>query len=119
MITKKHIQDSGKKLAIATLFTAVSVLAFASMGGGGGKKKNASLLRTPTFTPFRPGASPFTLKSNVNYRGGQVLTTQQDGKFVMHNSVVTYRNGNTVHIFPTQQKVVLQKFKTPTPAPHR
>lgn len=119
MFNQASILRSTRKAAAAVLLTSCSLLAFASMGGGEKNKKKTSFLSEPSplYATFRPGMSPFSLKSTFNYRGSQILSQEKMENFVMLNSVVTYRNGNTIHILPYKQKVILQKFKTPTPVP--
>lgn len=119
VITKNHIRKSFKTCFTASLLLAWSIYAFASMGDDRKKdKKSGSLLKAPTFAQFHPGLNPFSLKSTYNYRGSEIVSTQQRTEsFVLYNSVVTYKNGNTIHILPSQQKVLLKKFKTPTPPP--
>lgn len=95
-----------------------SLWAFASMGGGEkSKKKQSSLLKQTNLVPFKPGMNPFSLKSGLQYRGSQVISQEKSGNTLMTRTVITYKNGNTVYIVPVQQKTIMRKFKTPTPAP--
>jgi len=122
MLHSTTISNARRAALIVAVLCASSIVAFASMGGGGDKKKkSAPLLSTPAAASvcLKPTLSTFSLKSSFNYRGSQLLNPEKKSEsFVMYNSVITYKNGNTIHILPYKHKVILQKFKTPTPEIH-
>jgi hypothetical protein len=82
-----------------------TVGAFATLGDG--KAKNTrpikkSLLSTKS--PAKPGS--FSLGSGYNYRGSQVINTQEE-KYINLHSTVSYQNGHTSYIVPLKKKVIL------------
>jgi hypothetical protein len=101
-----------RKIATAVLVVA-SVAAFATLGDGGGKKGAASV--TPA---EKLSAKSFSLKSNYNYKGNNLLTPSRSSKYIMLNTVVTYQKGNATYSLPLKKKVLLDKVKF-TPAPAR
>jgi hypothetical protein len=78
------------------LFLAVSAIsAFAVLGDKGKTPKNRSLLSNENFTFVR---GSFSLKSNYNFRGSQVINPAQKNEYINLNTVVTYQKGNTTYI---------------------
>ncbi len=86
------------------LLTA-SIAAFATFGEGGRKDRNHSLLshKSRYFT-----AKSFSLKSNYNYRGSQVLNNCTN-KYVILSTNISYQKGNNTYILPLKRKVLLDK----------
>lgn len=120
MLHSTTITSARRTAILIAALCVSSIVAFASMGGGGErKKKSAPLLSGLSVVEpcLKPTLGTFSLKSSFNYRGNQLLEEKHE-RFVMYNSVVTYKNGNTIHILPYKHKVILQKFKTPTPEKH-
>ena len=93
-----------RKLATAVLVSA-SVAAFATLGDGG-KKGAASLNSGKTTTNVKA----FSLKTNFNYRGNHLFTTNQP-QYITLNTTVTYQKGNATYIVPLKKKVLLDKIK--------
>ena len=94
-----------RKIAISTLLIAITVFAFASIGGGRNKSKPASI--KPGFTPIKTSKG-FTLKAGPNYRGSIILKESRFANYISYKSLVTYQKGNTTYILPNQYKVALQ-----------
>jgi hypothetical protein len=94
-----------KKLAIFFLLAAIGLGAFATLGDGKSKNTNPekrSLLSTKI--SLKPGS--FSLRSGYNFRGSQVITTQ-DNRYIHFNTQVTYQLGHTSYIVPLKKRVVL------------
>jgi hypothetical protein len=93
-----------KKVTTAVLLTA-SIAAFATFGEGGRKDRGHRLLshKAPYYT-----AKSFSLKSNYNYRGSQVLTNCSN-RYIILNTNITYQKGNNTYILPLKRKVLLDK----------
>ena len=94
-----------KKLAIVFLFAVTTIGAFATLGTPGRNKKaktSKSLLsiKNSTYTGV------FSLRSGYNFRGDQVIKTQEN-KYINLNTVLTYQQGHTTYIMPFKKKVAL------------
>jgi hypothetical protein len=114
MISKTNISFSNllRKSATTLALLGVVSIAFASLGDGGGVKGKKKPATRPVVAVK---AADFTLRNNFRYRGSKILSTEQDKKFVMYNTVVKYQKGNTIYVMPIKHKVPLSIFKTPTP----
>ncbi|MBL7740457.1 MAG: hypothetical protein JNK14_14665 [Chitinophagaceae bacterium] len=87
------------------IMMAVGAVAFATLGDGKSthtKPVKKSLLSGKTIT--KPGT--FSLHSGYNFRGSQVINTQ-NSSFITLNTVASYQKGNTTYIVPLKKKVVL------------
>ena len=83
----------------------LGVVAFALASSGGGKKKSA--LHSPAFGALRPTAA-FTLRSKGSFSNNLLFSgdTRNNAKIVTYKSVVTYQQGNTIYVLPTQYRLV-------------
>ena len=95
----------GRKLAVVILLAVTALGSFATLGDG--KAKNTrpvkkSLLSTKT--SVAPGS--FSLGSGYNFRGTQVINTQ-DNRYINITTQITYKNGSTSYIIPLKKKVIL------------
>jgi hypothetical protein len=99
-----------RKLATAVLVSA-SVAAFATLGDGG--KKGSTTLNSGKTT----NAKSFSLKTNFNYRGNHLFSSNQP-RYITLNTTVTYHKGNATYIVPLKKKVFLDKVKF-NPAPNK
>jgi hypothetical protein len=87
------------------LLAVMTLGAFATLGDGKTshtKPAKKSLLSKKT--TVKPGS--FTLRSGYNFRGNQVLSTENSSYFNLNTSV-TFQNGHTSYIVPLQKKVIL------------
>lgn len=91
-----------KKIATVVLVTA-SVAAFATLGDESGKKSKI-------ITEKNSNSKNFSLRTNYNYRGNNLLTTRSS-RFIVLNTNVTYQKGNATYIVPLKKKVLLDKVK--------
>jgi hypothetical protein len=94
-----------KKSAIIFLLAATTLGAFATLGDGKTshtKPAKKSLLSRKT--TVKPGS--FSLRSGYNFRGNQVLSTENNTYFNL-NTNVTFQNGHTSYIVPLKKKVIL------------
>src|SRR5436190_201491 len=90
--------------ATAVLLLAVSaVSAFAILGDKGRTPKNHSFLSNQNFNV--PGN--FSLKSNYNFRGSQVINPVRSAEYINLNTVLTYQKGNTTYIVPLKKKIFI------------
>lgn len=91
--------------ASAMLLLAVSAIsAFAILGDKGRTPKNHSILTNRTFT-ITPGT--FSLRSNYNFRGSQIVNPGKSDQYISLNTVVTYQKGNTTYIVPLKKKIFI------------
>ncbi len=108
--TKKYQSLLLRKSATLLLITASTLAAFASLGEGKNKDKgNTNILLTPkkTFATH----NNFSLKSNYQFRGSQIINENNDESFIMLNTNITVQKGNTTYIMPLKKKVILKKVK--------
>jgi hypothetical protein len=90
--------------AAAVLLLAVSaVSAFAILGDKGRTPRNRSFLSNQNFTV--PGN--FSLRSNYNFRGSQVINPLKSAQYINLNTVLTYQKGNTTYIVPLKKKIFI------------
>jgi hypothetical protein len=99
------ISKSCKGAAILLLIAVSAFGAFATLGDGKskkGKSNNHSLLSIKV--PTKPGL--FSLQSGYQFRGSQVISTQQE-RYINLNTYVTYQQGKTTYVMPLKKKVSL------------
>jgi hypothetical protein len=90
--------------ATAVLLLAVSaVSAFAILGDKGKTPRNHSFLSNQNFNV--PGS--FSLRSNYNFIGRQVINTQRSAQYINLKTVLTYQKGNTTYIVPLKKKIFI------------
>ena len=99
------LKPSLRKSAILFLLAASTIGAFATLGTTGRNKKaktGKSLLsnKTSAYT------NSFSLRSGYNFRGSQVINTQEN-KYINLSTVITYQQGHTTYIMPLKKKVAL------------
>jgi hypothetical protein len=99
---------ASRKLAVLLLVT-VSVAAFATLGDGKSKPsaKKKNLLSSKSV--YNQGT--FSLKSGYDFRGSQVLTTENETKYIRLHTDVTLQKGKTTYTVPLKKKVILDNVK--------
>lgn len=93
-----------RRKIVTAVFVSASLAAFAALGDGGGKKiaaKNTAVVYNYSKT--------FSLRSGFNYKSDDFLSTPENKKFILLNTVVTYQSGKTTYIMPLKKKVFLEK----------
>lgn len=107
MRTNSYISTlSCKKLTAVLVFFGLSAAAsFATLGDGKNTRKLTSEKPLLT-TRALPSSSNFSLKSGFNYRGNQVIRTNEV-KVVNLNTVMTYQQGGTTYVMPVRKKVTV------------
>jgi hypothetical protein len=103
-INRSAILKIVRRTAVILLLAVSAVSAFAVLGDKGKTPKNRSLLSNENFTLVR---GSFSLKSNYNFRGSQVINTAQKNEYINLNTVVTYQKGNTTYIVPLKKKILI------------
>src|SRR5215203_1301718 len=99
------ISKCTRTLPILLLLAVSAVGAFATLGDGNSKKSKVSKKALLSIkTPVRPGF--FSLQSGYNFRGSQVINTQEE-KFINLNTFVTYQQGHTTYVMPLKKKIAL------------
>jgi hypothetical protein len=89
---------------VAVLLLAISaVSAFAILGDKGKTPRNRSFLSNQHYSS--PGN--FSLKSNYNFRGSQVINPLRSTQYINLNTVLTYQKGNTTYIVPLKKKIFI------------
>jgi hypothetical protein len=103
-INRSTILKIARRSAVALLFAVTAVSAFAVLGDKGKTPKNRSLLSNESFRIVR---GSFSLKSNYNFRGSQVINPIQKSEYINLNTVVTYQKGNTTYVVPLKKKIFI------------
>lgn len=89
--------------------------AYASKGGGDDKNKKGVILKVNGFEVKKSYMTPKSLMNGgATYKG--TFSPMQVKPGATSNSLITYEKGNTIFIYPVQQKNLIHKFKTPTKA---
>lgn len=97
-----------RKTALVVLLAGSAVGSFAIkpiLGDDRGKNANRSLLKNnQTSIPSR-----FTIKSDYNFRGRQIMTDTKQQAYINLNTTITYQKGNTTYIIPLKKKVYINQ----------
>src|SRR5215467_5536109 len=92
-----------RRTAVAVSLAVCAISAFAVLGDKGKTPKNRSILSNENLSIIR---GSFSLKSNYNFRGSQVIDGQRN-EYINLNTVVTYQKGNTTYILPLKKKIFI------------
>jgi len=92
----------GRAFVVLLLLAGIAMGSYATLGDGTGKKASPKLLSGKTSA--KPGS--FSLRSGYNFRGNQVINTQED-KYITVNTYATYQQGSTTYVMPLKKKVIL------------
>jgi hypothetical protein len=99
------LTPSLRKFAILFLLAGIAIGSFAMLGTPGiGKKGRTGKSLLSNKTSVYTGS--FSLQSGYNFRGNQVINTQEN-KYINLNTVVTYQKGHTTYIMPLKKKIAL------------
>ncbi|MCX6316724.1 MAG: hypothetical protein NTW29_05510 [Bacteroidetes bacterium] len=100
----------GKKLIVLSLIAATGFASFATLGDG---NKNAVNSPRKSFLSNRGTNKPgtFSLRSNYNFRGSQLLNTGTEKRYIRLNTIATIQKGNTTYIVPLKRKVGIGNVK--------
>jgi hypothetical protein len=114
-----------KKVRVIKVVTALMLVIATqiAMGAftGTSEKKSSNLYSLKNFNRnFYRNTSNFSLRTGFQYKGTRFLsqTIEPNGTIAM-TSMMRYEKGNTTYIYPYCHKVVVPKFKTPTPPAFR
>jgi len=95
------------------LLLSVSSFVFASKGGDE-KGKKGYVLKFNGFEVKKAYLTPLSLiQQGATYKGTISPMQTPNGQPGSSHSIITYQKGNTIYIYPLQQKGMIQKFKTP------
>lgn len=99
------LTPSLRKFAILFLLAGSAIGSFAMLGiPGTGKKGRMGKSLLSNKTSAYTGS--FSLQSGYNFRGNQVINTQEN-KYINLNTIVTYQKGHTTYIMPLKKKIAL------------
>ncbi len=109
-----------KKLMIALVLVGATHISMGSFTGTSEKKSN-SLYSLKNFNRnFYKSNSPFSLRAGFEYKGSRILSQKKEANGdITFNTMMRFEKGNTTYIYPYTHKVVVPKFKTPTPPSFR
>ncbi|NCI47928.1 hypothetical protein [Sediminibacterium soli] len=115
MKTKVYIQKAAF-LAILVLGMQFVYAAFSFTGLTGEKERsNKYSLKNLSALSHKGSVSISSIKSNLQYKGMQQLSSKNTNSGVEMTSLLRYENGNTTFVYPYKFKIKVSKFKTPTP----
>jgi hypothetical protein len=103
-INQSTILKIARRTAAGLLLAGYAISAFAVLGDKGKNSKNQSLLSNKNYA-VAPGS--FSLKSNYNFRGSQVINPAKSNEYINLNTVITYQKGNTTYIVPLKKKIYI------------
>lgn len=103
-INQSTILRIARRTFVVVAFGAIAISAFAVLGEKGKNSRNRSLLTNKNFT-ITPGS--FSLRSNYNFRGSQVINTKKADQYINLNTVITYQKGNSTYIIPLKKKIYI------------
>ena len=103
-INQSTILKIARRASVIFLLAVSAVSAFAVLGDKGRNSKNRSSLSNQNFT-ISPGN--FSLKSNYNFRGSQIINTARSSEYIDLNTTITYQKGNTTYIVPLKKKIFI------------
>ncbi len=99
-------------IAIVLFFSGPSFV-FASKGGDD-KGKKGYVLKFNGFEVKKTYLTPLSLiQQGAIYKGTLSPMQMPNGQPGSSHSIITYQKGNTIYIYPIQQKGMIKKFKTP------
>lgn len=84
------------------LLAASAISSFAILGDKGRSPKSRSFL-TSQHSVVVLGC--FSLKSNYNFRGSQILNPANTSEYIDLNTTITYQKGKTTYILPLKKKI--------------
>jgi hypothetical protein len=101
-INRTAILKALRRSAAVVLLGIPALGAFATLGDGKEKSpKNYSLLTNKNLS------ARFSLRSNYNYRGSEVINLNRENKYIDLNTVLTYQKGNTTYVVPLKKKIYI------------
>jgi len=103
-INQSTILKIARRTTVVLLLAVCAISAFAVLGDKGKTPKNRSLLSNQSFTVVR---GSFSLKSNYNFRGSQVIDPTEKNEYINLNTVVTFQRGNTTYVVPLKKKIFI------------
>lgn len=103
-INQSTLLKIARRTSVAFLLAVTAISSFAVLGDKGKSPKSGSFLSNENFT-VAPGS--FSLRSNYNFRGNQVINTKKSSQYINLNTVITYQKGNTTYIVPLKKKIYI------------
>jgi hypothetical protein len=106
-----HLMSFG--LAVVLLVIVSSV--FAAKGGGDDKDKKGYVLKVNGFEVKNTYLSPFSLmQQGATFKGNISPMQPSNASKNANRAIITYEKGNTIYIYPIQQKGFIHKMQTPS-----
>jgi hypothetical protein len=104
-INQSTILKIVRRATVVSLLAISAVSSFAILGDKGKtpRTQNRSFLSNQNFTI--PGN--FSLKTNYNFRGSQIINLARPTQYINLNTVLTYQKGNTTYIVPLKKKIFI------------
>ena len=104
-INQSTILKIARRTTSVFLLAASAISAFAILGDKGKTPKtNRSFLSNQNFTV---NSASFSLRSNYNYRGSQIINPATTTEYIDLNTVLTYQKGNTTYMVPLKKKIFI------------
>src|SRR5215470_13071823 len=104
-INQSTILKIARRSTAVFLLAASAISAFAILGDKGKTPKtNRSFLSNQN---INVNTTSFSLKSNYNFRGSQIISPATTSEYINLNTVVTYQKGNTTYVVPLKKKIFI------------
>ena len=104
-INQSTILKIARRTTAVFLLAASAISAFAILGDKGKTPKtNRSFLSNQN---LNVNTTSFSLKSNYNFRGSQIINPAATTEYINLNTVVTYQKGNTTYVVPLKKKIFI------------
>ena len=101
-------------LLVMGMQVAYAALTFTGLSDEKNKDKSKFLLKSLNSLSHK-SLSFSSLKSSLQYKGGQSFSTPKETVNGLEvSSILRYDNGNTTYIYPYKYKIKSTKFKTPS-----
>ena len=113
-------QAKVKEVIIALFLVSATYIALGSFTGKSVKKSNDLYSLKYFNRNFFKSTSIFSLRAGYGYKGSSFLSQRKEanGDITMY-SMLRFQKGNTTFIYPYTHKIVVAKFKTPSPPSYR
>jgi hypothetical protein len=106
-----------KRIIIAIILIAATNIIAMGAFTGTVEKKSSNLYSLKSFNRnFYRNSSIFSLRSGFDYKGTRFLSQKiQTNGDITITSIMRFEKGNTTYIYPYSHKIIVPKFKTPSP----
>lgn len=105
-----------RKIIIALILASATHIAMGAFTGTS-TKKSSNFYSLKSFNRnFYKSSSLFSIRAGFGYKGTRFLSQKRElNGVITMTSMMRFEKGNTTYIYPYVHKVIVPKFKTPSP----